>query len=438
MSDSNLNSKKDFESTVEGESSALEADSSSIQPKKGSECLRKVCEQLQATCLAATGHRDICKEKICNSISSDASLSSAATATTTTTQSECNICGTPENDKIRADKRVVYSYDLSEPKEHITKNKGQDLISKMEILDERIELFAQKRSKAKQESEMSLSDAVEPDFKTRNNRFGLHNNEEKNPDIIRLEEDYNAIIDMIATEMNEYRNKYISSQQEVEHQKCLLRKNDVTTELIEDQINSEIQRIKDHFQSNLTEYAKYRQYLMNEQFKVARCTKEKEELANKLKIVCRELQNTRNLQTRSAARPDFCSSCDRLKKRNAKFQIKYSKLLSVKQLLAEKNLELRKELQILRSESAKTIVYLNEREADCQTAYKRIISELENELIRCRSQSTFAFNEQYNVIQELQAQLKCVCFNFMCAQKQINSLEQYLSKKGTSPNAPCS
>lgn len=240
------------------------------------------------------------------------------------------------------------------------------------------------------------------------------------------QEEFKVIICEQSKQTEEYREKYMSSLQKIEELKCILQKMEVDNKRIEDQINLEIQRIKDKFQEKLQDWAHLPQMLENEQVKLAQCCKEKDEMESKLRIVCRELKTLKAQKSLDTGEKDDPDKLHRLEEELADLKSQYDMLVECKNRLCEKYDQVKKELDVLRQESAKIICRLKERAQSNQATLQKHIDDLEHDLAQCRATASLSIADREEVIKDMQSQLNVLALSFDSAQKQIKSLKDHI------------
>lgn len=244
-------------------------------------------------------------------------------------------------------------------------------------------------------------------------------------EMMEEQDEYKVLICEQSKQIEDYREKYLRAQQLVEEQKCLLKRQDLDNKKIEAQVNAEMQRIKDQFEKKLQEYAQLPKLLENEQLKLSKCCKEKQELETKLCIVCRELKSSK--QTRAGPTGAVeCENCRLLEKELENCKMQNDTLNDANKRLIERNQQTTKELDCLRCESAKIIARLKERADSNQETLQKHINQLEQELAQCRATASLSIADREDVIKDMKAQLNCLSLSFDSAQKQIKTLKEHI------------
>lgn len=111
-------------------------------------------------------------------------------------------------------------------------------------------------------------------------------------ELLDEQEEYKIIIKEQSNQVEEYRDKFMNAQQTVEEQRRQIENMEVNNGQIEQQINIEIQRIKNEFQKKLREFTPLPKMLENEQLKVHESLKKNRALEEKLMDAVTKLSQT--------------------------------------------------------------------------------------------------------------------------------------------------
>ncbi|GBP95491.1 hypothetical protein EVAR_64878_1 [Eumeta japonica] len=185
-------------------------------------------------------------------------------------------------------------------------------------------------------------------------------------------------------QLEEYRNKYLTAQQKVEEQTALIEKLNMNNKCIEKQINLEIKEIRSKFQERLTDLLQYPKLLENEQIKLSKVCKEKEEIENKLIIVCKELK-TLKLKTQNNNTEDCRPQLIRCQQELDQVKKKMEEMQQQRDMFCEQLRCATDDLNLLRSESAKIIARTKERTEYIKQQQQEQIDRLERLLAQCRA-----------------------------------------------------
>uniref|UniRef100_A0A1A9WKR5 Uncharacterized protein n=1 Tax=Glossina brevipalpis TaxID=37001 RepID=A0A1A9WKR5_9MUSC len=228
-----------------------------------------------------------------------------------------------------------------------------------------------------------------------------------------------------ATQLEDYRNKYLGAQQKVEEQNALIEKLNMSNKRVEKQINTEVKAIRAKFQEKLNELLQYPKLLENEQLQLAEACKQKEELENKLVIVCKELKVVK-------AKLDNTAQDCRPQLEKCRFDLEnvtrnFEDMQRQRDLFCEQLKVTREDLDTLRSESAKIIARTKERFEVIKEQMQERMDRLEKDLAQCRATACLSVNDREVVIREMQGQLNTLSYSFDAAQKQIKTLRNHIA-----------
>lgn len=238
--------------------------------------------------------------------------------------------------------------------------------------------------------------------------------------------EYKCLIKEQASQLEDYRQKYLLAQQTVEEQCVMMEKLSMNNKRIEKQINQEVKEIRAKFQEKLNDLMHLPKLLENEQIKLSQCCKEKEELQAKLALVCKELKQIKDSKVEGKTedcRPKLLQCTMELEK--AKAQIE--ELIRQRDLFCEQLTQTQDDLDTLRSESAKIIARTKERTEVLRQQMQEQIDKLERELAQCRATATLSVTDREAVIREMQGQLNTLSYSFDAAQKQIKTLRNHIA-----------
>lgn len=238
-----------------------------------------------------------------------------------------------------------------------------------------------------------------------------------------------------------YREKFLKAQERVEEQNIALKTMTTTNKKIEDQINSEILKIREKFQEKLSELCPYPKMYEESKLEVEESKEKIEMLQNDLKATINALCKTKcELETLKSQQPDesIKAKYDKLSCEMDNIKRKYCSLSETKKCLEEKLTLMRKELEKFRSESSKLITTTK----CCADKNRQILHEqincLEQRLAECQAKSSVSLAEKEEVIKKLRQELTMLCGHFSSCQEQIKSLKgqlEYLQDQRYKTNA---
>lgn len=250
---------------------------------------------------------------------------------------------------------------------------------------------------------------------------------EKVDDMKDEQEEYKCIIKEQSEQLDDYRRKYMDSQQKVEEQKGTLLKIEMDNKRIEAQIEAELKRIKANFKEQLAELSEYPKLLENEQIKLASAVKERDELEGQLRLVCKELKSMKENMLSKPEKPDCAIKLASVEKDLVILQGKIDELTKEKEIVSEELVKAKLDLDTMRCESAKIITNTKERFEMTKFSMNSRIDTLEKELAQCRASASLSITDREAVIKEMQSQLSTLSYSFDSAQKQIKTLKNHIS-----------
>lgn len=230
-----------------------------------------------------------------------------------------------------------------------------------------------------------------------------------------------------SSQLEDYRNKYLMAQQKVEEQSALLEKLNMNNKRIEKQINMEVKEIRSKFQEKLNELLRYPKLLENEQLKLAKVCKEKEDLETKLVVVCKELKTLKAKTDNSNTSDDCRPQVQKCQHELCQTKKDLEELQRQRDLLCQQLTSTQEDLETLRSESAKIIARTKERCEISKCKQQKAVDRLEKELAQCRATACLSVSDRESVIREMQGQLNTLSYSFDSAQKQIKTLKNHIS-----------
>ncbi|KAL5281033.1 hypothetical protein ACFFRR_004824 [Megaselia abdita] len=257
------------------------------------------------------------------------------------------------------------------------------------------------------------------------------------------QEEFKCLIKEQAEQLDDYRRKYMEAQQKFEEQKVVIGKMDMNNKRVEEQINSEVQRIKSKFQEKIAELSQYPCILESEQLKLAQVSKEKDDLEGKLKIICKELKAMQAQKdatgfsssggggatsggatnSNSAGKSDCSEALRKCKIDYGLLEKQHSDLMKEKDKVSEQLQKTKQDLDTLRTESAKIIARTKERAECTRHSLQEHVDKIEKELAQCRANACLSVSDREEVIKEMTGQMNTLSFSFDAAQKQIKSLK---------------
>ncbi|KAK9737124.1 hypothetical protein QE152_g11002 [Popillia japonica] len=265
-------------------------------------------------------------------------------------------------------------------------------------------------------------------------------------------EEVRALVEEHKAQMEEYRNKYMQAQQTVEEQRRQIDMMELENARIGEQVNLEIQRVKNQFQEKLQELTplpdilKATQKKLQEVQQMHLLAERKNELLLKDLQTCRdkagelELEMERikgnereglgevgqlrlRLEESAAKLAESLEDNERLKNELLALQ---EHLDETERALSEKAHEaaqLSAEVENVREESARQIARTKERCETIRRSMQLQITELERQLASCRALTRSAQKDRDEIRQKMQAQINNLNENFEDAQMRIRNLQ---------------
>lgn len=260
---------------------------------------------------------------------------------------------------------------------------------------------------------------------------------EKLNDLIEEQEEFKFLINEQQQQLNDIRCKYIQKQQKIEEQKYLLNKYNMNSERIEEIITDEIQRITMKFQQKSIELMKYPKILEQEQLKLSKCIKHRNELKQKLNIVCKEYEILKQQQQKCSINNDdtgdgpnnidWLTKIQKIENEIQIFEEKCEIIEKNKKSINEKFQKAQNDYELLKNESARIIAQLKEKTEQQKHLLIEHSNKLEKELAQCRAASIINISERDELIKNLQIQINNLTFNFEAATEKITSLQNQIT-----------
>lgn len=259
----------------------------------------------------------------------------------------------------------------------------------------------------------------------------------------KIEEDYEefkCIIKEQAEQLDDYREKYMEASQKFEEQKLIINKMDINNKRIEDQISTEVQRIKTIFQEKIADLSRYPCMLESEQQKFAKLSKEKDDLEGKLKIICKELKAMQAFgftgssrasisgiagETKSKCfgkKTDYAEPLRKCKIECGLLEKQHNELLKENDKIEETLKKTNEDLRALKTESSKIISRARERAECTRQSLQQHLDKIEKDLTQCRANACLSVSEREEAIKEMSGQMNTLSHSFDAAQKQIKAL----------------
>ncbi|XP_065078741.1 cingulin [Ochlerotatus camptorhynchus] len=248
-------------------------------------------------------------------------------------------------------------------------------------------------------------------------------------ELLDEQEEFKILIKEQGDQLEEYRGKYIAAQQQVEEQKLQMDKMDVTNRQIEEQINMEVQRIKSKFQYKLRQLTPFPKLLEAEEQKVKNLKTSNQKLLAELKKSAMEIKSLEyRLHTAHASQNVALEKAHNLLKVELK-QVKETLQTEevTREKLQDQLVAAQKEMEEVRTETAKIIARANDRSQEDRKTDQARIHGLEMELAKCRAAASVTINNREEALREMQCQIGVLSGSLNDAQIQIQSLRNQLT-----------
>uniref|UniRef100_A0A1A9WKR6 Uncharacterized protein n=1 Tax=Glossina brevipalpis TaxID=37001 RepID=A0A1A9WKR6_9MUSC len=267
-------------------------------------------------------------------------------------------------------------------------------------------------------SKSTRGNADESELTLLRNRVGEFEDEQK---------EFKCLLKEQNSQLDDYIKKYLAAQQKVEEQKATIEKLNMNNKTVEKQINAEVKQIRAKFQEKVNELLKYPKLLENEQLKLADTCKEKEELQDKLVIVCKELKSLKKQQNESGGQDDSQSRLRECQQELTKVNKNLEEVQRQRDLFCEQLRNAEEDLNTLRCESAKIIARTKERSEVMKEQMQNRMDRLEKDVAQCRAAACLSVNDREAVIKEMRGQINTLSYSFDAAQKQIKTLRNHIA-----------
>ncbi|KAI4486035.1 hypothetical protein M0804_006524 [Polistes exclamans] len=274
-------------------------------------------------------------------------------------------------------------------------------------------------------------------------------------------EELRSLIQDQAAQLEDYRNKYLQAQQQVEEQRRQLDLMEMDNARMNENVTLEIGRVKNQFQEKLAELAPLPDILKQTQMKLQEaqqmrlvaernCEDLSRELLgckDKIQTLQSQLDALRNEhQTLQEERGLGTGRFDELEKKNAELRHDNERMKNTLARFEEHEAQLQKRidekmheitqltamLEQVREDSARQVARTKER---CETVRRTMqgqIAEMERQLAQCRATARAAQKDRDEIRQKMQSQINNLNEAFEQAQGRIRSLQGHVNYLKTS------
>ncbi|XP_046833716.1 uncharacterized protein LOC124430761 [Vespa crabro] len=274
-------------------------------------------------------------------------------------------------------------------------------------------------------------------------------------------EELRSLIQDQAAQLEDYRNKYLQAQQQVEEQRRQLDLMEMDNARMNENVTLEIGRVKNQFQEKLAELAPLPDILKQTQMKLQEaqqmrlvaernCEDLSRELLgckDKIQTLQSQLDVLRNEhQALQDERGHGTGRFDELEKKNAELRHDNERMKNTLARFEEHEAQLKKRmdekmheitqltamLEQVREDSARQVARTKER---CETVRRTMqgqIAEMERQLAQCRATARAAQKDRDEIRQKMQSQINNLNEAFEQAQGRIRSLQGHVNYLKTS------
>ncbi|PSN42591.1 hypothetical protein C0J52_08705 [Blattella germanica] len=225
-------------------------------------------------------------------------------------------------------------------------------------------------------------------------------------------DDLRTIVHDQTVQLEEYRNKYLQAQEQVEEQ----RRNIELLEMDNARINEQAQ-----FQEKMQELSPLPDLLSATQMKLKECQQLKAVADHNLELMARDLQEAKEEVKSNLARSEEAAAQNMIR-----FQEKQHEIT-----------QLTSQLETIREESARQVSRTKDRAEAMRRSLQNQISDIERELAQSRASARTAQKERDEIRQRMQFQINNLTDNFDQAQLRIRSLQSHVDYLKSSYNEMC-
>lgn len=265
-----------------------------------------------------------------------------------------------------------------------------------------------------------------------------------------------ALTEEQQTQLKDYRNKYLEAQQQVEEQKRQMDLMELENSRIGEQVNLEIQRVKNQFQEKLQELTPLPDILKATQLKLQEAQQMHLMAERNNEALLREIQNLRDKAVMAVEQMEANKSgLGNLDAERQSLQDANEEMERHAQLLQAENDDLRREMdrmhdevedaekraqeklheiaqlsaevENVRDESARQVARVKDRCETVRRSMQNQICDLEKQLAQSRAQAKSAQRDRDDIRQKMQSQITNLNDNFEDAQMRIRTLQGHVN-----------
>lgn len=241
------------------------------------------------------------------------------------------------------------------------------------------------------------------------------------------QENFRNLISSQQEQLNSFQSKYLKAENIIKSQKNEIQKLNLANSQLENELNSNINSLKEKLQEKIAEVAQLPQALKKEKVKVDKLSKQNCELITRLQEVKHELTLTRaKLVEAAQKRANTITKLKASEKDLKIFKNQNSVLKNEKRTLIEELKRLKGINEELSKKNTANITRQKERGESQQRLLQKKILDLELELTRSRNSTSDLVEERDKLIAELHQQLNTLVHNFEVSQKHIRMLRKHI------------
>ncbi|XP_018338306.1 PREDICTED: myosin-2 heavy chain isoform X1 [Trachymyrmex septentrionalis] len=274
-------------------------------------------------------------------------------------------------------------------------------------------------------------------------------------------EELRSLIQDQSAQLEDYRNKYLQAQQQVEEQRRQLDLMEMDNARMNENVTLEIGRVKNQFQEKLAELAPLPDILKQMQMKMQEaqqmrlvaerscedlsrellgCKDKIQTLHNQLDVLRTEhqaLQDERGLGSDKSEElekklGELRHENERMKNTLARFEEHETQLQKRIDEKMHENTQLSSMLEQIREDSARQVARTKERCETMRRSMQGQIAEMERQLAQCRATARAAQRDRDEIRQKMQSQINNLNEAFKHAQGRIKSLQGHVNYLKTS------
>lgn len=269
-------------------------------------------------------------------------------------------------------------------------------------------------------------------------------------------EELRALIQDQQAQLDDYRNKYLQAQQQVEEQRRQIDMMEMENNRISEQVNLEIQRVKNQFQEKLQELTPLPDILKATQMKLQEAQQmhllaernneslihELQAYRDKAAAMANQMEKVRSDQQLGAdEKATMAQAIEDAERRVAEATDENERLktdLVRMEEIAEQNekrvqeklheiAQLVSQLETVREESARQVARTKDRCETVRRSMQNQIADLERQLAQSRAQARSAQKDRDDIRQKMQSQINNLNENFEDAQMRIRNLQGHVN-----------